>query len=306
MTESEPVFNLLEEHLLDPGAGWSVGSFGAIGEFMRDPKEAVDIHQGEDALCAVTARGGLRLQDDPELRPVAYEHANARSHSWSQAVALCLPEGKCHMSARSVLSELGPDAEALREQDRQSVLFDLGLSQVQVDVCVRCKDEQLIADLRSQAGRSVLEADNPAMGRIVSASPHRVFRSRFARAEVYQPIPPADGRSPEGPHTHILPKLLRSRRTHAATAPIPKGWVPAAHLFPAHPAKDLMGRPTEFDAGRHTRFQELLEQYGVAHLQEYKRRILQALHAGQEPPIPSGRFEKAVHRVTMRQHAMAA
>lgn len=303
MTETEAVFNLLEEHLLDPETGWSVGSFGAIGEFMREPDEAAEIRQNKACLALVTERGGLRLLEDPELRPVAYENASAKSHSWSQAVALCLPEGSCRMSERTVLTELGLDRQALRERDREAVLFDMGLGLKQVNVCLRCKDEGLISELRSCAGRSVLEAGNPAMTRIVEASPHRVFLTRFARAEVFQPIPPADGRSPTGPHTHILPRLLQSRRTHAATVPIPKGWVPAAHFFPAHPSNDLMDRPIDFDPHRHARFQALLETYGLESLRDYKHRVLQAIQTGNEPPSPAGRFEKTVLRVTMRQQA---
>jgi hypothetical protein len=82
-------------------------------------------------------------------------------------------------------------------------------------------------------GRSVFEPGNPAMGVILAANPHRVFISRIGRIEVYQPIPPATGKSPDGPHTHVLPKLLRSKRSHPATEPIPDGWVPCAHFYPA-------------------------------------------------------------------------
>jgi hypothetical protein len=59
----------------------------------------------------------------------------------------------------------------------------------------------------------VFEPGNPAMGMILAANPHRVFISRLGRIEVYQPIPPPSGKSPEGPHTHVLPRLLKSGRT---------------------------------------------------------------------------------------------
>ena len=62
---------------------------------------------------------------------------------------------------------------------------------------------------------------------ILAANPHRVFISRLGRIEVYQPIPPPSGKSPEGPHTHVLPRLLKSGRTHPATEPVPEGWFPA-------------------------------------------------------------------------------
>ena len=83
---------------------------------------------------------------------------------------------------------------------------------------------------------------------ILAANPHRVFLSRLGRIEVYQPIPPASGKSPDGPHTHVLPRLLKSGRTHPATEPIPDGWFPCAHLYPPHPARDGMGEARPFDA----------------------------------------------------------
>ena len=91
-----------------------------------------------------------------------------------------------------------------------------------------------IADIRCSAAS--------AMGIILATNPHRVFLSRLGRVEVFQPIPPPDGKSPDGPHTHVLPGLLRHRRTHPATEPIPDGLVPCAHVYPPHPAKDGMGR----------------------------------------------------------------
>ena len=80
---------------------------------------------------------------------------------------------------------------------------------------MRIGDPDLAARLREHTGRAVFEHGNPAMGMILAANPPRVFISRLGRIEVYQPIPPPSGKSPEGPHTHVLPKLLR------AAGPIP-------------------------------------------------------------------------------------
>ena len=60
--------------------------------------------------------------------------------SWNHRVALCLPEDGCAKNRRAVLTELGADTQALREQDRGASLFDLGLGALQVDVCVRAID----------------------------------------------------------------------------------------------------------------------------------------------------------------------
>jgi len=291
---------LLAAQLADPGTSWSIGTFGAIAEFMRDPHERVVA--GANGLAAVTDRGGIRLQPTDGLRLFASESTTRTS--WNQRVALCLPDDACHMNGRSVLTELGPDADAIRKADAGAILFDLGLDLVQVDACVRVADRDVVDKLRAVCGHPVFEAGNPAMGMILAASPHRVFISRIGRAEVFQPIPPPQGKSPEGPHTHVLPKLLRHRRTHAATEPIPQGLVPCGHFYPAHPEKDALGVVRPYDAGSHDAFQALMRMFGDPQSIALKQRIADAIAAGDDPAAllePESRFARTTIRATLRQ-----
>ncbi|WP_342154109.1 DUF6925 family protein [Methylorubrum sp. SB2] len=267
-SRADAVSDLLREALADPGTAWSLGSFGAIAEFMRDQDEAVSALP-DDRLGMATERGAIALGACPDLRPVAYETAVASG--WNHAVALCLPEAACAMSRRGVVTELGPDREAARERDREAILFDLGLDLLAVDACVRTSDPEAIACLRSGVGRPLFDHANPIGQHLVAMSPHRVFLAKVGRIEVYAPIPGPGGTSPEGPHTHVLPKLLRTGRTHAATTPIPAGWVPCAALHPAHPYKDMMGRRIAFDAARYEAFQVLLDRWGDPDLLAVKR-----------------------------------
>ncbi|WGF90366.1 DUF6925 family protein [Marinivivus vitaminiproducens] len=295
--------DILDAYLPDPAAGWSMGTFGAIGEFMRDPDEVAQIATGGPVYRAATARGGLSIDASSGWRAVAYETATG-SDGWSQAVALCLPEPPCLMHRRTALTELGQDTEALRNQDRDSLLFDLGLGVLQADVCIRTADPSLIDVLRTNAGRSLFEPGNPAMPAILSASPHRVFLTRIGRLEVFQPIPAADSRSPQGPHTHILPRLLQSGRTHAATAPIPAGWVPCAHLHPPHPLKDMEGRAIPFRPERLDGWLALLRRHAPAELYAWKQRVLADLAAGVDPPAgeaSADRHARMVVKATIRQ-----
>ena len=281
---------------------WSVGTFGALAEFSRDPHEAVEFVHSDRDLSAITARGGIRITPLRELRPVASE--SITRESWSHRVALCLRESHGAMAQRLVLTELGPDREALRESDREAPLFDLGLGALQVDACIRVSDRSVASELRALTGRNVFEPGNPVMAIVVPHSPNRVFVSRIGRLEVFQPIPPPDGRSPEGPHTHVLPKLLQHRRTHASTEQIPEGLVPCAHLYPAHPAKDAFGRALPFDEERNAFFQEALQQFGDKDIVELKRRIHRAIEDGADPSIvvvPNDRFARGSARITLRQ-----
>ncbi|SFD82039.1 hypothetical protein [Methylobacterium sp. 13MFTsu3.1M2] len=265
---ADAVTTLLREALADPGTAWSLGSFGAIAEFMRDPEEATSpLPDGRMGLA--TERGAIALAPGPDLRPVAYETAVATG--WNHAVALCLPEASCAMNRRGAVTELGPDRDAARERDRDAILFDLGLGLLAVDACVRTSDPEAIACLRSGVGLPLFDPASPIGRQLVALSPHRVFLARIGRIEVYAPIPGPGGTSPEGPHTHVLPKLLRGGRTHAATTPIPAGWVPCAGIHPAHPYKDMMGQRIAFDVARHDAFQTLLDRWGDPDLLAAKR-----------------------------------
>ena len=292
----------LAGQLADCDNHWSLGTFGALAEFTRDGNEPVVISRDKSCVAAVTERGGIRIVPRPDLRLVASETATRAS--WNHRVALCLDIEPSAMTRRGVLTELGPDTKALREQDRGAIMFDLGLDTWQVDACIRVAAPRIVAALRDYVGRPVFDAGNPAMGIIVPASPHRVFVGRLGRIEVFQPIPPPDGKSPEGPHTHVLPKLLSHRRTHAATEPIPDGLVPCAHLYPAHPIKDGFGRPLRFDVRRHESFQRLLERYGDPDTVALKRRVVDAIKRGSDPSairIPNDRVARASIRVALRQ-----
>jgi hypothetical protein len=292
-----PVADLLHPQIADADTQWSLGTFGGIAEFSRDRDETVSLTQSATGAAAITARGGIAIELSGACRPFAFECITKAS--WSPRVALCLPADTCAMNRRTVLTELDADHGALRPQDRGSILFDLGLGALQADVCVRIGDPDTARELRSHCGRSVFDPANPAMGLLLRTNPHRVFISRIGRIEVYQPIPPASGKSPEGPHTHVLPKLLKSGRTHAATEPIPEGLIPCAHLYPRHPARDGL-----FDAASHDSFQRMIERFGLPETLAVKRRVTDAIKSG-EPPlslaVAQDRHGRTNIRIALRQ-----
>jgi hypothetical protein len=301
MSPESESFEFLAAHFGNPETQWSLGTFGALAEFVRDPEERARIEREALSVSAVTLRGGIRLTRTFGMRIVAFE--TTTREAWSQRVALCLPEGGCAMSRRTHLTELGPDRDALRDEDRGAILFDIGLGALQSDLCIRVADREIIKSLKPYLGRPVFEPGNPVISIIVAASPHRVFISRVGRIEVFQLIPDNGGSSPTGPHTHVLPDLLRHRRTHAATEQIPEGWVPCAHMYPAHAARDQMGHNRPFDAARHAAFQEILRRFGDPSLVALKQRIITAVQNGEEPAGVKvhSRFARANVRVTLRQ-----
>ena len=297
---SAATIDLLQREISNPDTQWSLGTFGAIAEFSRDHDEPVRLVQSAEGVSAVTPRGGIDVTPHAAIRPFATE--GITKTGWNQRVALCLPRDDCAMNQRTALTEIGPDHHAPREEDRNSILFDLGFGALQIDCCIRIGDRSLATQLRKHAGRAVFEPGNPAMGMILAANPHRVFISRLGRIEVYQPIPPASGKSPEGPHTHVLPRLLKSGRTHPATEPVPEGLVPCAHLYPPHPARDGLGEARPFDATHHHAFQRMMAACGDPVALATKRRVVDAVLAGEPPTAVGGdRHGRISVRIALRQ-----
>jgi Family of unknown function (DUF6925) len=301
MHASNAAIELLHTQIADADTQWSLGTFGGIAEFSRARDETVRLTQLATGASAVTARGGIAIDLSKCCRPFAFE--TITRSGWSQRIALCLPADGCAMNGRKVLTELGTDHAALQVEHRGSILFDLGLSALQADLCVRIDDPRTATQLRKWCARSLFDPANPAMSLLLKTNPHRVFISRIGRIEVYQPIPDASGTSPEGPHTHILPKLLNSGRTHAATEPIPEGWIPCAHLYPAHPLGSGDGR-LRFDQTRHDAFQQMVERFGDPASLAVKRRVIDAIKAAEPPSalnIALQRHDRASVRIALRQ-----
>jgi hypothetical protein len=291
---------LAATHLRDPAASWSVGTFGVLAEFARDPDEACGI----DGLTVVTGRGAIRVARAPEVRALAYEALSAAPGQWHHGVFFCLRRALAEVAPRRAITELGPDRDAIRAEDRDAILFDLGLGAPSFSFCVRTTESALLAELRRAAGTRLLDPPRGVARLIAEASPHRVAATRLARIEVYQPIAREDGRTPSGPHTHLIPSLLRPALTHSANVAVPTGWVPALALYPAHPAKDEAGNPKPFELEAHSAFQALVARYGDPAARAAKAAVLAAIERGIPPTprrLPASRAARAAGRIALRQ-----
>jgi hypothetical protein len=207
------------------------------------------------------------------------------------------------MSARHAIAELGPDREAIRAQDRHSILFDLGLGSPYCDFAVRTSDPRRIAQLRAAVGTSLFDPAHDLIHDIPRWSPHRVFISRVGRIEVYQRIGAHEGVTPEGPHTHLLEKLLRANRTHSANLALPDGLVPCATLYPPNPVRDDNGHTRPFHAGYHASFQALMQRHGEADVFAVKRAVYDAVRDGMPPDAVelTTRRARTACRIALRQ-----
>jgi len=297
------IADVLGRQLNDARASFSIGSLGAIAEFHRRPDETLE-RVGGASLAAMTARGALRIELGDDVVPLAYETLSGRRGRWQHGVLFCRPIEAATMHRRSVLTELGPDLSAVRDEDRDAILFDIGLGAQNVDFCVRSNDGGLLAVLRLAEGQSIFAPGNPAMAALLDTNPHRIAIGGLGRIEVYQAIP--RDTTPEGPHTHVLAKLLKTGRTHSANIAVPKGLMPCLSLYPPHPAVDAMGRAHAYDGEAAAGFDALLRRWGAKDVVAEKDRLTDAVLRQTGPSDyarAATRAARTASRIALRQLA---
>lgn len=301
------VLDVVHSHLRDAETSWAVAVFGALAEYHSIPGDARQVRLDDVGGTIISPGGAFRVALSEVVRLAPYEFLTKRREYWLHGVNLCLPQDEAGMACHAGLTELGPDGDAIREQDRTAILFDLGLGRDTIQAMVRTDDPRLIDALRRWKGEDILQPSGmPAYRLLLDGQLHRVFRSRLGRVEVYNPIPPPDGQTAPGPHTHILPDLLKSDRTHSANVPVPKGYVPVLHLCPPNPILQRDGDAGPMlDKSRMDAFAELLFRFGEPELENAKQRARDGVAAGAAPPDPHGltRRQRIAVRVALRKLA---
>jgi len=176
-----------------------------------------------------------------------------------------------------------------------------------VSMCVRTCDPQLIAALQSAEGTSLMSQSRVG-AEVLRAQPHRVLASPVGRVEVFQPIPPPDGQSPNGPHTHLLPKLIAKHRYHSANAPIPEG---AHSALTAHPRSAWPVGPDKkrtFDSAADAAFEPILERFQLSEDREVGQYVLGCIGSRRLPEQtqwPETRRGRTKARIVLRRLAAA-
>lgn len=288
-------FSLIVDLVEDPSNGWSIGSFGAIGEFMRDADEAATIHRTAGQIDVVTTRGAMRVLDTA-LMGVAWDTLSGDGETWGHVLAFCKPR---LATGPRVVRFLGHDADAIRTEDRSDRLYDLGVASGCVAMAVRTRDTALIAALDAAEGQALLGVAG-IMPIVLDAQPHRVLLSPAGRIEVYQPIPTSDGESPAGPHTHLLPNLITKDRAHSSNTPIPNGWQAALSMHPRSPWRTPLGERPAFRPDIDAAFSPLLDRYGLDEDKVVAKRIAASLDA-EALSWPTGRRERHKARIVLRR-----
>jgi len=299
------MIDTIKKQAREAATSWSLGTFGAIAEFHRNADEGTTESVSSSKIELVTALGGLRVNFSKRARLVPYETISKLPAAWGHGVMICMSLDDAALDSHESVTELDTDADAMRPDDRSKILFDLGLGQSHVSCCVRTDDESLLTVLRDNIGRALFDPGNPAVAAIKAKNPERVFQSRMGRIEVYQAIPESvDDSTPEGPHTHVLPDLLKHERSHAANIPVPDGWVPVMAFYPTNPARDELGDMRAFDETAHGHFQDLMNTFADPEIIEAKSQALDYLTRDIPPAhghVPQSRHLRTAFRVALRQ-----
>jgi len=296
--------NLLRNAIDDPRHEWSIGTFGAVGEFRWTEDEPMERRDRDGVIERVTGLAGIKIVPRDDARVIAYDSLHSDGETWGQWVVFCLP--MVEPATDGTVRRLGPDEDALRAEDRGAVLFDLGVGRGLVQMCARTRDEELIRALDAMEGRSVFDPGSAVNREILRAQPHRVMLSPLGRVEIYTRVPGPGENSPVGPHTHLLPKLVLSGRTHAANAPIPEGMQPVLTLHPRAPWRDAMGQRVPFDEELDESFEGILADFALPEDRAVRAAVEQAVAAGTGPETfawPQTRRGRAQGRITLRRLA---
>ncbi|GJE44903.1 DUF6925 family protein [Methylobacterium soli] len=293
MTFRPEIGDLIASALRDCETGWTLGAYGALASFRWTADEPCrPLADGRYGL--ITPRGGIGLRPRQDLVPFAYE--TAFGADWSHAVALCLPGVACAAPGRNAVTEIGRDRQALCAEDRDAVLFDLGFGLGQAEIGLRARGPKVLAFLRQACGGSAPSLDDPRLASEIPADLTWIVSGPLGRIE----IPAGVSTDPLALRLFLVPRMLRLRRSHPATAPIPAGLVPVAHFLPPHPARRASGEAIAFDAARHAAFEALLARWGDPRLVAAKRH---ALGFGPPPDLPADRWTRGAERVGRAQAA---
>jgi hypothetical protein len=280
----------------DAATGWSLGTFGALAEFHRGAETPAEITATETGWSVRTDAGAMFVERHAAARIFPYEMLSKMAGAWSQGVLVCLPAPAADADGAAGLEDMGDDADGR--------LFDLGLGVPHLRPCIRTDAADLIALLRQNLGTPFLDLGHDVVAAIKHAQPVRVFISNLGRIEVAVDIPESDGTTPMGPHTHIMPTLLKKGQGQSANIDLPDGWVAALAFFPPNPARDILGERRTFDAAAHERFQDLMMRFAPREIVAAKNRVREALAAGNGPDgsgPPETRAERTALRVALRQ-----
>lgn len=206
-----------------------MGVVGAVGEFTAADGEAVDVWMEDDHIFAATTDAALRFKIDDDIRALTFEPYDTPIPQ--SRIVLAVKRERGRLPVADCLCDLGEDNASLIDEDPGHV-FDLGLGRKEVRFCVRVAQGAARDALNRAQGEPFLQCLPRIGAALLAESPTRVIETALGRMEVQGRIPPPGGRSPDGPHTHLLPDHLASGRAMPTGMDLPRAYLPGAIFYP--------------------------------------------------------------------------
>lgn len=229
--ETDEIRAFVARSLRENKGTWVAGIVGAVGEFTAAPGNSVHVDLEGDLIVATTPGAKLRFHINDDVRALTFDPKETPIKDMRVMLAVKRERGRPDVAR--LLSPLGRDRAAISAVDRDANLFDLGLGRKEARFCVRTGPGPLNAAL-ARADGTAFPANLPQIGpALLEASPARVIETALGRIEVLTPIPALTGKSPLGPHTHLLPDHLASGRATPAGMELPRAYLPGAIFYPA-------------------------------------------------------------------------
>jgi len=226
---TDDIQTFVERTLADGRGTWVMGVVGAVAEFVPAAGETIELHAVGSTLRAKTRNGALSMRIDDDVRALTCDPPGLNT---PPRVILAVKRARGRLRVAHGVQDLGEDVGALLP-DVGTQLFDLGLGRKDARFCVRVAPGPSRAVLDKAAGVPFAQALPRIAGPLVAESPTRVVESALGRIEVQGQIPPPDARSPDGPHTHLMPDHLASGRALPLGMDLPRAYVPGAIFYPS-------------------------------------------------------------------------
>jgi predicted Fe-S protein YdhL (DUF1289 family) len=226
----DQIAEFVAERLRQKSGAWALGRYGATAEFICDHGELCEVFVTGETVTAISGRGALQLTIGERVRALRLRSFD--SQYGYRAIFLVVSKARVTLPVETTLTPLGRDEGAIRPECRNDSWFDLGLGRDDLRFCVRSSAPDLLETLNQASGLPLLDVLQGAEALIVKHSPTRVVETPLGRAEIYSRIPPPGGRSPEGPHTHLLPGHLASGRATPPGIDLPPVYALGATYFP--------------------------------------------------------------------------
>ena len=231
---TEEIRSFVASSVEDRLGTWVMGVVGAVGEFVAAPGASAQVTHHGDILDARTLNGAMRMVINEDVRALTFDPDDQTT---PPRVVLAVKRERKRAPVSDRVARLSEDTPQLTGAASET-LFDLGLGRKEARCCVRVGDGAAKRALLCAEGQPFQTALAKLAPALLAESPARVIDTALGRMEVQGQIPPPTARSPDGPHTHLLPDHLAMMRAMPVGMDVPRAYLPGAIFYPAPGSTD--------------------------------------------------------------------